>query len=73
MRRVRKLGKLAQGVFKDLIVVPAKQPPVSPIALPLTYSPRPKQNRPKRKGKEGAQLHLVSFNERGGIFSSRFQ
>ena len=56
MRRSRKLGKFAQCVFKDLIVVP--DPHVSSTAA--------------TKQRDGTK-HFVSFSERGGIFSSRFQ
>ena len=58
MRRSRKLGKLAQCVFKDLIVVPI--PCVSSTTATTT------------KQRDGAK-YFVSFSERGGIFSSRFQ
>ena len=62
MRRSRKLGELLQCVFKDLVIVPTVFPPCVSERM-----------RVQRKNGAERPQYFVSFNERGGIFSSRFQ
>ena len=75
VRRSRKLGKVAHDVLEYLIVIPATclgrraTNKCTRVSIPrmrfIDHS--------HEKKSEVRCAHLVSFNERGGIFSTRFQ